>query len=187
MPYHASEMVQLSMSDASAEWPHEYRRERYARAIWELNGDIDPKDRLLLHHPAVDAAMAVAEVENARLRERLRLLTDEKVASVVGPNIELLCGEIAQLRARVEDWKTAAGAGMRLTEELRAERDALAAGVPLICSDERHKTKVFALQVALARVEAVADDLDARGTRTMDSSMCAVAGLIRRALAGEAA
>ncbi|MET8113838.1 hypothetical protein [Streptomyces prasinus] len=65
-----------------------------------------------------------------------------------------------ELRARIEDWKTAAGAGMRLTDELRVERDALAAGVPLICSDERHKTKVFALTSTLERVLAECDAID---------------------------
>ncbi|MDX3531184.1 hypothetical protein P1P75_33470 [Streptomyces sp. ID05-39B] len=39
--------------------------------------------------------------ENRRLRERLRLLTDQKVADIAGPNIELLCAEISRLKAEV--------------------------------------------------------------------------------------
>lgn len=43
-----------------------------------------------------------AQAENDRLRERLRLVTDEKVAYVAGPTIELLCAEINSLKAEVE-------------------------------------------------------------------------------------
>jgi hypothetical protein len=57
---------------------------------------------------AADEAMALVkpeldrrDAEIARLRERLQLLTDETVARVAGPNIELLCGEIHQLRSSV--------------------------------------------------------------------------------------
>ena len=64
--------------------------------------------------------------------------------------LDQLYAERDRLRARVQDWRTSTGAGLRLVDELRAERDALAAGVPLVCSDERHKTKVFALETTLA-------------------------------------
>jgi hypothetical protein len=39
--------------------------------------------------------------ESGRLRERLRLLTDEKVAYVTGPTTDLLCEEIGRLKAEV--------------------------------------------------------------------------------------
>jgi len=42
-----------------------------------------------------------AEERERWLRERLRLVTDEKVAYVTGPTTELLCGEIARLKAEV--------------------------------------------------------------------------------------
>jgi uncharacterized small protein (DUF1192 family) len=44
-----------------------------------------------------------------RLEERLRLLTDEKVAYVTGPNIELLCEEINRLKAEVSAARKYAG------------------------------------------------------------------------------
>jgi hypothetical protein len=74
------------MSDDPMSMAPEDRRERYARAIWELNSDLGAMDHLLLHHPAVGAAIAVAdaelnayfgnlvacEAENARLRRMLQ-------------------------------------------------------------------------------------------------------------------
>lgn len=61
------------------------------------------------------------------------------------------------LYARLEDWKAATAAGMRVIDELRAERDSLAADTPLNCSDERHKTQAFALAVALEKAVAERD------------------------------
>lgn len=42
------------------------------------------------------------ERKTRQLHERLRLLTDEAVARVVGPNIDLLCEEIQKLRASAQ-------------------------------------------------------------------------------------
>lgn len=67
--------------------------------------------------------------------------------------LDQLYAELDRLRARVQDWRTSTGAGIRLVDELRAERDALAAGVPLVCSDDRHKAKVFALEMARQQAE----------------------------------
>lgn len=50
-----------------------------------------------------------AEEEKERLRERLRLLTDEKVAYVTGPTTDLLCEEINRLKAEVEAARRYAG------------------------------------------------------------------------------
>ena len=75
--------------------------------------------------------------------------------------LDQLYAELDRLRARVQDWRTSTGAGIRLVDELRAERDALAAGVPLICSDERHKTKVFALETARSTAEQRAERAEA--------------------------
>ncbi|WP_405699125.1 hypothetical protein OG209_05375 [Streptomyces sp. NBC_01383] len=70
------------------------------------------------------------------------------------PLDDLTSDQLDQLYERLEDWKQAAGAGMTLTANLRAERDALAAGVPLVCSDERHTVKVFALERRAEQAEA---------------------------------
>ncbi|MEU1133560.1 hypothetical protein ABZ383_27510 [Streptomyces sp. NPDC005900] len=53
-----------------------------------------------------------AEGRARALEERLRLTTEEKVANVVGPDIELLCEENARLRAQV-------AAARRFAEEMR--------------------------------------------------------------------
>lgn len=70
---------------------------------------------------------------------------------------QLTDDQLDALYDRLEDWRTAAGASMHLVDELRAERDALAAGVPLACSDERHKVRVFALSVAHKQTVAERD------------------------------
>src|ERR1044072_1353970 len=57
------------------------------------------------HAVRLAAQYADKAIENGeraeRLEERLRLVTDEKVAHVVGPNIELLCEEIGRLKEEV--------------------------------------------------------------------------------------
>ncbi len=77
-------------------------RQRIARAIHQydnehaLSGNDIPSEH---HYGEADAAVDVIRPEIDRLHERLRLLTDEKVAEVVGPDIDLLCAELAQARA----------------------------------------------------------------------------------------
>lgn len=56
-------------------------------------GDDDPE--------VLRARLGEAQEETRRLRERLRLLTDEKVAYVTGPTTDLLCEEINSLKAEV--------------------------------------------------------------------------------------
>ncbi|MFD7978866.1 hypothetical protein [Streptomyces sp. NPDC059071] len=80
-----------------------------------------------------------------------------KLDELTSDALDQLYNERDRLRARVEDWRTSTGAGLRLIDELRAERDALAAGVPLVCSDERHKTKMFALDIARTAAEKRAE------------------------------
>lgn len=82
--------------------------------------------------------------------QRVGGLTPHQARQQAEQRAENAEAELERLRARVQDWRTSTGAGLRLVDELRAERDALAAGVPLVCSDERHTTKVFALETALA-------------------------------------
>lgn len=76
------------------------------------------------------------------------------LGDLTSDQLDALYDERDRLEQRVQDWKQAAGAGMALTDNLRAERDALAAGVPLVCSDERHKTQVFALIAEITRLTA---------------------------------
>jgi hypothetical protein len=72
---------------------------------------------------------------------------------------------------------------------LRAERDQYAAGIPLICSSERHQAKVAGLEARLARVSALADQLDHvsdGAVRVPDRKLYAdLAGVIRTALSPE--
>lgn len=75
-----------------------------------------------------------------------------------------------QLRARAEDWKQAAGASMKVADELRTERDALAAGVPLICSDERHKTKVFTLELELQRLSTLGQTMQTNACKALSEA-----------------
>ena len=74
------------------------------------------------------------------------------VDSITSDQLDQLYAELDRLRARVQDWRTSTAAGIRLVDDLRAERDALAAGVPLICSDERHTTRTFALETEIERL-----------------------------------
>jgi hypothetical protein len=62
----------------------------------ELMQDDDPYS-----HADLADVIRQAGDQPRRLRERLRLLTDEKVAYVTGPNIELLCEENIRLKAEV--------------------------------------------------------------------------------------
>jgi transcriptional regulator with XRE-family HTH domain len=78
----------------------------------------------------------------------------QSLDDLTSDQLDALYDERDRLKQRVEDWKQAASAGMTNTDSLRAERDALAAGVPLVCTDERHKVKVFALSAEVARLTA---------------------------------
>jgi len=60
------------------------------------------------HADLADVIRQVGD-EPRRLRERLRLLTDEKVAYVTGPNTKLLCEEINRLKAEVAAARKFAG------------------------------------------------------------------------------
>ena len=108
----------------------------------------------------------------------LLLVATRNQAAPPGPRIaldDLTSDQLDALYARLEDWKQAAGAGMTLTDNLRAERDALAAGVPLVCSDERHKVKVFALEMRADQAEAAIERVRAihsHGTRTNACNDC---------------
>jgi hypothetical protein len=70
--------------------------------------DDDPYSHADLADVIRQAGEAV-QVEKARLRERLRLLTDEKVAYVTGPTTDLLCEEINRLKAEVAAARQFAG------------------------------------------------------------------------------
>jgi hypothetical protein len=50
-----------------------------------------------------------AKEETRKLRERLRLTTDEKIADLAGPTIDLLCAEINRLKAEVAAARKFAG------------------------------------------------------------------------------
>jgi hypothetical protein len=79
-------------------------RQRIARALHRydnehaLSGNDIPSEH---HYGEADAVVDVVRSEIDRLHERLRLLTNEKVAEVVGPTIDLLCAELKQARAEV--------------------------------------------------------------------------------------
>ncbi|MCX5112189.1 hypothetical protein OOK13_40360 [Streptomyces sp. NBC_00378] len=93
-------------------------------------------------------------------REQLLHLADRARRGVALPaEHDALAAGIAAMANRLEDWKQAAGAGMTLADNLRAEVAALAPGVPLVCSDDRHKTKVFALEIRAAKAERAVDHL----------------------------
>jgi hypothetical protein len=62
--------------------------------------DDDPYGHADLADVIRQAGEAV-QAETNRFRERLRLVTDEKVAYVTGPTTELLCEEIRRLKAEV--------------------------------------------------------------------------------------
>lgn len=52
-------------------------------------------------------------------------------------------------------------------DRAEAERDALAGGVPLVCSDERHKTKVQSLEAEIERLRAAAQQLLNNGAKAV--------------------
>lgn len=90
--------------------PYDYQR--HADALLALRDREMERMKVLVaasespgHAVRLAAQYADRAIENGeratRLEERLRLLTDEKVASVVGPNIDLLCEEISRLKAEV--------------------------------------------------------------------------------------
>jgi hypothetical protein len=70
--------------------------------------DDDPYSHADLADVIRQAGEAV-QAESGRLRERLRLLTDEKVAYVTGPTTDLLCEEINRLKAEVSAARKFAG------------------------------------------------------------------------------
>jgi DNA repair exonuclease SbcCD ATPase subunit len=57
--------------------------------------------------------------------------------------------ELASLRQRYDDEHATAVTRAHETERVRTERDAFAAGIPLICCDERHEAKVRGLEELL--------------------------------------
>lgn len=67
------------------------------------------EQRLVDAHQATIGQLRAAEQRERRLHERLRLLTDEKVAYVTGPTTELLCEEINRLKAEVAAARKFAG------------------------------------------------------------------------------
>jgi len=90
--------------------PHDYQR--HADAILAVRDRELERMKVMVdasessgHAVRMAAQYADKAIENGeraeRLQERLRLLTDEKVAYVVGPNIELLCEEISRLKVEV--------------------------------------------------------------------------------------
>lgn len=60
-------------------------------------------------HADLEDVIRQAGDQPRRLRERLRLLTDEKVAYVTGPTTDLLCEEINRLKAEVTAARKFAG------------------------------------------------------------------------------
>ncbi|MEU0160171.1 hypothetical protein ABZ154_15355 [Streptomyces sp. NPDC006261] len=87
--------------------------------------------------------------------EPVHHLLDRLLRGVLLPEeAEHLAGLVRAQEARLGDWKQAAGAGMTLADDLRSEILALAAGVPLVCSDDRHKTQVLAQAIRIRDLEA---------------------------------
>ncbi|MFJ9890860.1 hypothetical protein ACIQRW_34120 [Streptomyces sp. NPDC091287] len=87
--------------------------------------------------------------------ERLHHLLDRARRGVILPaEGEQLAQLVGELEQRLADWKQAAGAGMTLVDNLRAEIHALALGAPLICSDDRHKTQVLSQAIRIRELEA---------------------------------
>ena len=127
--------------------PAEQRRAAAVSAIASTLNDHDQWVSLSVREALADAVLAVATAPDPAPTER------HTVDTITSDALDALYAERDRLRARVQDWRTSTGAGIRLADELRAERDALAAGVPLVCSDERHKTKVFALEIARSTAE----------------------------------
>ncbi|WP_371099895.1 hypothetical protein [Streptomyces sp. PU_AKi4] len=98
--------------------PHDYQR--HADAVLALRDREMERMKVLVaasespgHAVRLAAQYADRAIENGeradRLEERLRLLTDEKVASVAGANIDLLCEEINRLKAEVSAARKFAG------------------------------------------------------------------------------
>ncbi|ACX71175.1 hypothetical protein pZL12.98 [Streptomyces phage ZL12] len=87
--------------------------------------------------------------------ERLHHLLDRLLRGVLLPEErEQLAGLVRAQEERLNDWKQAAGAGMTLADNLRGEIHALALGVPLVCSDDRHKTQVLSQAIRIRELEA---------------------------------
>lgn len=98
--------------------------------------------------------------------ERLHHLLDRARRGVILPaEGEALAELVGAREERLNDWKQAAGAGMALADNLRSEILALAPGVPLICSDDRHKTQVLAQAIRIRELEAAV----ARVRRAVDA------------------
>ncbi|MFH9236079.1 hypothetical protein [Streptomyces globisporus] len=118
--------------------------------------------------------------------ERIHHLLDRARRGVILPaEGEALAQLVGAREERLNDWKQAAGVGMTLADNLRTEIQALATGVPLICSDDRHKTQVLAQAIRIRELEATV----ARVRQAVDAgpvgSCCA--HLIRGALKPPAA
>ncbi|MEI5032454.1 hypothetical protein RB201_04440 [Streptomyces sp. S1A(2023)] len=106
--------------------------------------------------------------------QRLHHLLDRLLRGVLLPaEAEQLAGLVRAREERLADWKQAAGTGMTLADNLRTEILALAPGVPLICSDDRHKTQVLAQAIRIAQLEAE--------TATLRDALGAVTGQCRAA------
>ncbi|WP_103512942.1 hypothetical protein [Streptomyces sp. SM13] len=87
--------------------------------------------------------------------QRLHHLLDRLLRDVLLPEEREQLAELVRAQeARLNDWKQAAGAGMTLADNLRTEIHALALGVPLVCSDDRHKTQVLSQTIRIRELEA---------------------------------
>lgn len=83
--------------------------------------DDDPYSHADLADVIRQAGEAV-QAEKGRLGERLRLLTDEKVADVTGPTTNLLCEEINRLKAEKEGQRAATADALAAELHRRVQR-----------------------------------------------------------------
>jgi len=99
--YEASVDGQLVFIDQAEEALWAVRDQQMDRMKVLVAASESPGHAVRLAAQYADRAIENGERAN-RLEERLRLLTDEKVAYVTGPTTDLLCEEINRLKAEVD-------------------------------------------------------------------------------------
>lgn len=118
-------------------------------------------DRLTDAHQATIGELRRAEDRVRGLEERLRLTTDEKVADVAGPNIELLCEEINRLKAEVAAARELVRYRDWLADQVaRADAADQVGGVPPELLISPHNGIAAGLRTALLGLDQLMDSMD---------------------------
>lgn len=155
-------------------------RDRIARAARTVPIRLGPNalamaqrgEAIILNYGEADdlAAAVLAELAPELTRADLGDRTHRELASLAMNAANALADE-------KRHYAIACAENARLRDRAERAETALAAGIPLVCSDERHQAKVTALEARIAQALAVAEVIDANGIHW-------AADAIRRALTG---